>query len=161
MSIPPSFVYPYAFSPELHEEAAAWNEEHAGTIQVISSKALDKISADANIYVLSNARELFSNPRNFVKAITDIRRTIGYQKVLYAPGLGEPSHLAILSYLTVDIFDSIPLIEKARKGFFLFPHGTCHADELHEIPCSCPACMKGGNRFLQYLSTTIMLPFRN
>jgi len=147
ISIPPSFVYPYAFSLELHEEAAAWNEEHAGTIQVILPKALDKISADANIYILSNARELFSNPRNFVKAVTDARKAIGYQKVLYAPGLGEPSHLAILSYLTVDIFDSIPLIEKARKGVFLFPHGACHADELHEIPCSCPACMNGERSF--------------
>ena len=151
ISIPPSFVYPYSLPSELHEEAAAWNEEHAGAIQVISSKALDKISADANMYVLSNARELFSNPRNFVKAITDVRKAIGYQKALYAPGLGEPSHLAILSYLTVDIFDSISLIEKARKGVFLFSYGACHADELYEMPCSCPACMKGGKSFSDVL----------
>ncbi|MEA2054172.1 MAG: archaeosine synthase subunit alpha [Candidatus Thermoplasmatota archaeon] len=140
-SIPPSFVYPYALPSELHEIAAEWNERHASTIQIISGKALDNISEDAMIYVLSNARELFSNPRNFVKAITDVREAIDYQKILYAPGLGEPSHIAILSYCTVDLFDSISLVEKARKKIFLFPEDEYNADELGEIPCSCPACL--------------------
>jgi len=152
ISIPPSFVYPHAFPSELHEKAAAWNREHASEMQIISPRALDDISADATIYVFSNARELFSNPRNFVKAVIDVRKKIGYQKVLYAPGLGEPPHLSILFYLTIDIFDSIPLVEKARKGVFLFPDGSCNANEIEEIPCSCPACMEGNRSFSSILA---------
>ncbi len=146
-SIPPSFVYPYAFSPELNAEAADWNEKHASSVQVISGRAIDKISEDATIYVLSNARELFSNPRNFVRVVTEIRDAIGYQKVLYAPGLGEPSHLAMLSYCTVDLCDSIPLVENARKNVFLFADGKFNADEMEEMQCSCPSCLEGDKSF--------------
>jgi len=150
--IPPSFVMPYAFPPEMHSEAADWNREHASSIQLISGRALDKISEDATIYILSNARELFSNPRNFVKAVTDVRKAIGYQKVLYAPGLGEPSHLAMLSYLTIDMFDSIPLVENARKGIFLFAEGKFDSGSMEEMQCSCPSCLEGDRSFSGILS---------
>ncbi len=145
--IPPSLVYPYAFPSELHGTDAKWNYKHAGAIQIISGRALDKISRDAIVYVLSNARELFSNPRNFVMAVTKVREAIGYQKALYTPGLGEPSHIALLSYCTVDLFDSIPLVEKARKKILLFADGAFNVDELEEIPCSCPACVNKDTSF--------------
>ncbi len=151
VSIPPSFVHPYAFPPELHKEEESWNREHAGEIQIISPKAVDEIHEDTTIYVLSNARELFSNPRNFIRAVVDVRNRIGYQKALYAPGLGEPSHIAILSYFTIDIFDSIPLIEKARRGVYLFPEGGYSGEGLEEMPCSCPACREEERSFSSIL----------
>jgi len=150
--IPPSFVMPYAFPSEMHSESADWNEKHASSIQVISGRALDKISGDATIYVLSNARELFSNPRNFARAVTAVREAIGYQKVLYAPGLGEPSHLAMLSYMTVDMFDSISLVENARRGVFLFAEGKVDSGSMDEMQCSCPSCLEGDRSFSGILS---------
>ncbi|HHO57092.1 MAG TPA: hypothetical protein ENJ70_00905, partial [Thermoplasmatales archaeon] len=149
--IPPSFVHPYAFPPELHKEEESWNRKHAGEIQIISPKAVDEIHEDTTIYVLSNARELFSNPRNFIRAVVDVRNRIGYQKALYVPGLGEPSHIAILSYFTIDIFDSIPLIEKARMGIYLFPEGEYSGENLEEMPCSCPACREEERSFSSIL----------
>jgi len=146
LSIPPSFIYPYAFPESLHKIIGEWNREHASFFQIVDSKATDEISPDSTIYILSNARELFSNPREFVKSVTKIREKIGYQKVLYAPGLGEPSNIALLSYLTIDLFDSLSLIEKARKGVFLFSEGEYTFDEK-EIPCHCPACVKEEKSF--------------
>jgi len=151
-AIPPSFVLPYVFSPEFQMPAAEWNEKKASSIQVIAARALDRISGDAIVYVLSNPRELFSNPRNFVKAVTDVRNAIGYQKIIYAPGLGEPSHIAMMSYLTIDMFDSIPLVENARRNTLLFSDGKFDANKIEEIQCSCPSCLKGDRSFSGILS---------
>ncbi len=145
LSLPPFFIYPYAFPHSLHQITGKWNREHASSFQIVSGKATDKISSDPIVYILANARELFSNPREFVKSVVKIREKIGYHKVLYAPGLGEPFNIALLSYCTIDLFDSFSLIEKARKGIFLFSEGEYTCKE--EIPCHCPACIKGKKTF--------------
>ena len=139
LSIPTSFVYPYTLPDELHEISGEWNKEKASFFQIVDAKAINKITLDSSIYVLANAREIFSKPREFVRSIINIRKKIGYQKALYAPGLAEPSNIAILSYLTIDIFDSISLIKKARKRIFLFPEGEYNFDEK---TCHCPACIE-------------------
>jgi len=142
LSIPTYFVYPHALPDELHEISGEWNKEKASFFQIIDAKAINKITPASSIYILANAREIFSKPREFVHSIVSIREKIGYQKLLYAPGLAEPSNIAILSYLTIDIFDSLSLIKKARKGVFLFPEGEYDFDA-----CCCPACMERKKTF--------------
>lgn len=147
LSIPPSFIYPHVFPDSFHETMGNWNRENASLFQIVSSKAIDKISLNSVIYILANARELFSNPREFVDSIVKIRKKIGYQKALYAPGVAEVSNIALLSYLTIDIFDSFSLIKKARKGIFLFPEGEFILNADEKIPCHCPACIEEKKSF--------------
>lgn len=139
-TIPPSFVYPDALPAELHEDTNIWNRRQANDIQVASAKALDGIDGDATLYVLANARELFSNPRRFVDAVVAVREAIGFQSVLYTPGLGRPAELALLAYCTVDLVDSLPLVEAARDDVFLSTDGAADADAYDDLPCCCPGC---------------------
>lgn len=140
LSIPPSFVYPDALPAPLHEHAAAWNRRQATDVQLISAKARDAIDGDATMYTLTNARELFARPRRFVEAVVAVREAIGYQAVLYTPGLGRPAELALLAYCTVDLVDSLSLIEAAREGTFLSIDGAADADAYEAQPCRCPGC---------------------
>ncbi len=143
LCIPPSLVYPDALPAALHEQADAWNRRQATDVQVISAKALDEVSGDATLYVLANARELFSRPRRFVEAVVAVREAIGYQAALYTPGLGRPAELALLAYCTVDLVDSLPLVEAARDDVFLSTDGAVDADGYDEMPCQCPGCLNG------------------
>jgi len=151
-TIPPALVYPAALPDGFHHMAAAWNQEQADEVQVISTSAPNRIAPQATLCVLANARELFANPRVFVGAVTRMRETIGYQRALYTPGLGLPEHLAVLAYCTVDVVDSLSLIEHARRGYFLSVEGSTAAEELPEVPCFCPACQQEERSFSWLLS---------
>jgi len=138
--MPPSYVYPDVMPAELHEHAVAWNRRQATDIQIVSARAPDAVDGDATVYVLANARELFSNPRRFVEAVVAVREAVGYHGVLYTPGLGRPAELALLAYCTVDLVDSLPLVEAARDGLFLSIDGAVPADAYAALPCRCPGC---------------------
>ena len=141
--IPPSFVCPDVMPTPLHEQAVHWNHQQATDIQILSAQALDAVNEHALMYVLANARELFSNPRRFVEAITAVREAVGYQKILYTPGLGWPDELALLAYCTVDLVDSLPLLEAARRDMFLSIDGVAPVDDFEAVPCRCPGCIDG------------------
>ncbi|MFO7990745.1 MAG: DUF5591 domain-containing protein [Thermoplasmata archaeon] len=61
----------------------------------------------AGIYVIANAPELFTSPKYFVDKIISIRKKIAYHKLLYAPGIARPNNIALLSYLGIELFDTI------------------------------------------------------
>jgi archaeosine synthase len=147
VSIPPSLIYPPSLPKNIHDYAAKWNREHSGDVCVVLHKAIDNISDDATIYALANSQVLYSNPRMFVDAVLSLRKRIGYTKLIYTPGLGEPSHLALLAYCSVDLFDSVPLIWKASQTKLLNCDGEYSIDpgQKFETPCSCPACHKATN----------------
>jgi len=46
----------------------------------------------------------------------------------------------------VDFFDSLSAIIAARNKKLLFPTGQYHINEIDELPCSCPSCMKFNNK---------------
>ncbi|HDN95744.1 MAG TPA: hypothetical protein ENG71_01580 [Thermoplasmatales archaeon] len=95
---------------------------------------------------MANAKELFSNPREFVSAIVEIRNKIGY-KLLYAPAIANPLNMAILSYCGIDLFDSLDIILKSRKGVYFTSEKEYKLDELEGYPCNCEYCKKGIDDF--------------
>ena len=94
------------------------------------------------IVIVANASQLLDQPKNFVDYIVDLRKKIGYQKIIYLPSVGEPKNLALLTYLGVDLFDSTKSIIAARNNILLFENGSFKTDELAENPCNCPTCYK-------------------
>lgn len=59
--------------------------------------------------VVPNAYELRKDPRRIVDNIIRLRRAAGFNRLLYLSGLGEPSTIALLTYMGADIFDdSLP-----------------------------------------------------
>ena len=59
--------------------------------------------------VVPNGYELRKDPRRIVDNVIKLRKSAGFNRVLFISGLGEPSTVALLSYMGVDLFDdSLP-----------------------------------------------------
>ena len=138
--LPPPLIYPYFFPFSFHDLMADFNGKNANNFEIVSAKS--KPTKKSFIYIMANSMELFSNPRNFVNAIIEIRKNIGY-KPLYAPGIALPHNLAILSYSGIDLFDSLKLVVETRRGKYFTSEGSYDLDKINEFPCSCKYCEKG------------------
>jgi len=140
--ISPGIPYPLS-CPEFFE-----NYENDKIVVVQDIEKLDK---NREVYVLSNAAELAKNPKDFVEKIVELRKKIGYSKIVYAPGIGAPNSYALLVYLGIDLFDSAALIINSRKKYFLTTDGETFLDDLIENPCKCPACLDEKSDFVHLL----------
>ncbi|UCH72400.1 MAG: DUF5591 domain-containing protein [Thermoplasmatales archaeon] len=96
----------------------------------------------ASFFIVSNASQLFQQPKMFVNFIIELREKIGYEKTIYLPTIGDSTSFAVLAYMGIDFFDSISAILDARRNTFLFSNGRYGKNELNEIPCSCHYCNK-------------------
>lgn len=67
------------------------------------------IDDSADVVVVPNAYELRKDPRRIVDVMVRLREAAGFGRLLCMLGIGEPSTVAILSYMGVDLFDdSLP-----------------------------------------------------
>jgi archaeosine synthase len=98
-------------------------------------------STGAELFVFAGALENTFRPRRFAEELVRLKGSAGYGGLVYAPGLGEPAHLAFLAYCGVDLFDSAPLLAAARRGHKLLPGWRAGAAEAGV--CHCPACESG------------------
>lgn len=62
---------------------------------------------DAEIYIIGNSPQMLFRSRDLFRKVTYLREKIPYHKLIYMPGIAQPQNMALLSYLGVDIFDSI------------------------------------------------------
>jgi len=92
----------------------------------------------AEVLVFSSASENSFRPRDLAIELARLKEAAGYSKLVYAPGLGEPSHIALLAYCGIDVFDSSPLAAAARSGKRLF--AGWKMDSSEKGACHCPAC---------------------
>jgi len=136
-------VYPKDVTKELHLSSIGFNKKIFKCYITPANKDVieDAIKEnDALIFIVANALQMFSQHSKFVDFIIDLRREIGYQKLMYVPSIGFPSNFALLSYMGVDLFDSSTAINAARNDIILFPTGNIDKNEIDEIHCSCPIC---------------------
>ncbi|UCE37211.1 MAG: DUF5591 domain-containing protein [Thermoplasmata archaeon] len=146
-TVSPYLVYPPS-QKEINDYAAKLNKDNiTSKVFVVAGKdesIADSVSdVDAEVFVLPNAPHLITRPRSFVNTLVNLRESIGYQRMIYTPGLGTPSHIALLLYCGVDLIDSIPLVLNARLGYFLFTHTKLQKEDITEDICFCPACREG------------------
>jgi len=136
-------IYPKDVPKELHLSAIRYNE-NKGLFYVIPAEKQVINNAlknnDAQLFIVANAVQLFSQQSKFVQFIIELREKIGYQKIIYLPCVGDPTSFALLTYMGVDLFDSMAPIIDARNEVLLFPEGNYKKNELKELPCSCPSC---------------------
>ncbi len=137
-------LYPKDVSNELHRSVRSQNKN---TICAVIPAKKDLVpdvvkDNDAALFIVANATQLFSQQTGFIDFITELRRQIGYHKLIYLPCVGDPTSLAFLTYLGVDFFDSFSACMAARNETFLFPTGSLEKNMLPELPCSCPSCGK-------------------
>lgn len=150
-SISPALFYPPS-QLELNVAASRLNKENFQSKIFIVTGSEDQVAnasykIEAEVYVLANAIQLIRNPSRFINTIITLRRTVGFHKLIYTPGIGSPQHIATLAYCGVDLFDSVPLILNARLENYLTTQGKLNKNEIEEDFCFCPSCTKGKRNY--------------
>jgi len=139
-------IYPKALINNIYEEEIKKQKEKKKNYYILSGKIdlIDKEIKDnkSNLLIIGNANQLYKKPKEFINYIVTIKEKIGTEKNLYLPAIAEPNNLSILTYLGIDFFDSIKAITAARNKIFLFQTNNIDIEDLNEIPCSCPSCIK-------------------
>ena len=137
--------YPKDLPKEVHTSAIKLYKKNKVDCYIIpANKEIDDALKDnpASLFIVANAFQLIKQQSRFVDFIVELREKIGYQKMIYLPCVGDPSSLALLTYLGIDLFDSTAAIQAARNNFLLFSTGWHSINEMGEIPCNCPSCNK-------------------
>lgn len=88
-----------------------------------------QIPDDVEMVAIPNAFELRNNPRKLVDSVIRIRERIGYNRVLCMLGIAEPSTVALLTYMGVDIFDDSLSKAAGSVGRRLIPEGEICLDQ--------------------------------
>lgn len=146
-TISPALYYPPS-QVELNTIAAKLNKEKisSGIFVVAESEEMVAHSAyevDAEVFVLANSLQLIRDPGSFISSIINLRETVGYNKLVYTPGIGSPNHIALLAYCGVDLYDSTSLILNARCGNYLTNTQKISQGEFFNDFCFCPSCVSG------------------
>ena len=82
-----------------------------GGVQVVRLPVPEDLVVDesAEVVVVPNAYELRKDPRRIVDTAVRLREACGFGRLLCMLGIGEPSTVALLAYMGVDVFDdSLP-----------------------------------------------------
>jgi archaeosine synthase alpha-subunit len=98
---------------------------------------------DADLLVWGNARTLWAEGLPFVRAVRELRESLGPAPVLWAPRLALPHRIPLLVYLGVDLVDTTEGLVAAARGDFLDPVlGRVDPEVARsERLCSCTACL--------------------
>ena len=81
------------------------------------------------IVAVPNAYELRKDPRRIIDNIIKLRKAAGFNRLLYLSGLGEPSTLALLTYMGVDLFDYALPMAAGISGIRLIPEAEIYTGD--------------------------------
>ena len=81
------------------------------------------------IVLLANAYDLRNNARSLVDVVIKLREAVGYNVVLGFLGIAEPSTLALLAYMGVDIFDDSLCKVLGARGIRTIPEGLIQSSD--------------------------------
>ena len=107
----------------------ATSAEHQDTVfkdgvLVIRSATSDfDVPDGTEIAVIPNGAELRNDARKLIDIITKIRTRVGHNALIYVSGIAEPSMLALLVYLGVDLFDDVLARAYGFDGVGCMPEG--------------------------------------
>jgi len=138
LSIPADAARPSVLS-DLDRPASA-----PGPVVVATNAGDVAAHPEAEVVALGDSIAHLRRPKAFVAAVIEMRRAMGYARLLYVPGLAVPGNLAILAYCGVDLVDSTRVLLESTLGRFHRPDGSWPADEVDARACPCPACAAGG-----------------
>jgi len=76
-------------------------------VEVLRLPLPENLSFDDSVefIIVPNAYELRKDPRKIIDTVIRIRKAAGFNRIVCMSGLGEPSTVALLSYMGVDMFD--------------------------------------------------------
>ena len=116
----------------------------AGPVVVASTAKDVESHQEAEVVALADAVAYLRRPKDFVAAVIDLRRAMGYRRLLYVAGIATPSNLAILVYASVDLVDSTRVAFESTLGRFHTADGSWAKEEVDPTACGCAACAAKG-----------------
>ena len=84
---------------------------------------------DSEVVVVPNAFDVKGDFRRMVDQVMKARKAAGFGRVLVMLGIAEPSNLALLSYMGVDVVDDSFCRAAGINGVSLIPEGNVASDE--------------------------------
>jgi len=135
-------IYPKDALIEMHRSTLPYNKNSDYVFIPAKKEFIPEAvqNNDASLAIVTNAAQLISHQTYCVDFLTTLREMLGYEKLLYLPSVGDPSNLALFTYIGVDLFDSFSAVMAARNDTLLFTTGSYKKNQMHELPCSCPGC---------------------
>jgi len=124
--------------PDLERPASA-----PGPVVVATTAKDVEAHLEAEVVVLGDAVAFLRRPKAFAAATIELRRAMGYARLLYVPGLAVPGNIAILASCGVDLVDSTRIAFESTLGRFHTPDGSWAREEVDASACSCPSCADG------------------
>lgn len=83
----------------------------------------------SELYVMPNGFELRNDTRSFLRTLSGLRRNAGYNSLVYVSGAAEPSNLALLMYMGIDIVDDTLCRAYGKAGIRCIPEGHLFTGE--------------------------------
>jgi len=140
MFLPRESEAPLRLPPTLHKPPSLVDLEiplERPTGRIVQEGA---VLAGAEMVMLTNLADMLRSPREFVRRIVTARRTAGYSRLLYAPGIATPSNLVLLAYAGLDLFDDTRVLLEAGWGRLHTEDGFW-TNEAAKIACDCAPCL--------------------
>lgn len=111
-------------------------------LRIKCARELSRI--DADFFPLGGVVPLMENQRysDLIKCIISSKRGLDPSKPVHLFGAGHPLIFPIAVALGCDFFDSSAYAKYANDGRMIFPWGTEKLNNLNELPCCCPICIK-------------------
>jgi len=92
--------------------------------EAISSIENISFAESEDMVMMLNTLEIIERPKQFVSKIVSIRNEIGWNRLIYAPGIGDPFLIPVLAYMGISVFDDIFLRKQSQRGLRYTPFGV-------------------------------------
>jgi len=111
----------------------------------LRKKCAEKLSEiNADFFPIGGVVPLMESQRysDLTKCILASKKGLNPSRPVHLFGAGHPMIFPLAVALGCDFFDSSAYVKYANDGRMLFPEGTKKLEDLDEIPCFCPICIK-------------------
>ena len=122
----------------------------AGTVQgglypdlrEASARALSELEID--VHPIGGVVPLLENYRfcDLAEVIVASKKGLDPSKPVHLFGAGHPLVFPLAVLLGCDMFDSASYAKFAREDRLIYPTGTKHLNDLHDLACHCPVCSR-------------------
>lgn len=104
-------------------------------------KELESVSSP--LIMISSAPEIAKDPYDTALTICSARLSIGFSRLLYAPGVVTPQNLSLLLYAGIDLSDASATDMASLTGTAYVDGFAYGRESLDEGICTCEACRAG------------------
>lgn len=141
----PNFI---PFSSLIQGIGKSYERDRTGPVFVAlgrNESLLDELKGvGSDIVEISNSPEIARDPYDMALTLVSARRALGFNRLLYAPGVASPLNLSLLIYAGADLVDSTAADLDALAGRVHAGGLAYGAAELEQGICSCTACTERG-----------------